>query len=64
MKEQEVIMTKISTGKVVSTMSGASNGQTINQYTFVYGVGKNKKSDTCHMTESQANERKKQLGGK
>ena len=64
MAEQEVHMTKVSTGKVVSTMSGPSYGQTINQYTFVHGEGKHKKSDTCHMTESQANERKKQLGGK
>ena len=51
-------MTKISTHK-----RGESGKQGVCMYTFVSGEGKNKKSETKHMTPAQADAYKTQLQG-
>ena len=57
--KQTVTMTKVSTHK-----RGQSGKQGVSMWTFVTGTGKNKKSETKHMTEAQANAYKTQLQGK
>ena len=54
-----VTMTKISDHK-----RGQSGRQGVSMYTFVYGEGKNKKSQTKHMTANEAEAHKNSLGGK
>ena len=68
---QVVIMTKISShGKQRQGMkypTGASANRTMKDggmYTFVYGTGSNRVSETRHMTEQQAKLHKSQLEGK
>jgi len=54
---QEVHMNKISTHK-----RGASGKAGVCMYTFVHGEGSKKKTETKHMTPSEAESYKKQLG--
>lgn len=68
---REVIMNKVSTHtktrQGMSYPTGASANRTIagaGMYTFVYGTGSKRTSETRHMTEQQAHEYKKQLEGK
>jgi len=63
-KDNNVIMTKISTSNKVSTVYGPGHNQPICMFTFVTGEGKKKTSTTRHMTEADANVHKQVLGGK
>lgn len=61
--QDSVVMTKVSTSNKITTVRGIDYGTAINEYTFVYGKGKNRTSQTRHMTEHQAQQHKKILGG-
>ena len=60
----EIVITKVSESKNVSTRSGQENGKAINMYTIVQGRGNKRTSHTRHMTEIGAEALKKSLGGK